>query len=688
MAKSLVLYLSSEAQPWAVLADVSESFSVRIGRGQESDLILPDRVPEDALRTVSRIHARIFGQGGECWIEDLNSHNFTFIEGKIVFAPTQAELPASIRLGAVKLRIAVEERPEGRFEGGRTPSAHALDGTLRGLGEGLSIHSRTNLWQELRGRIRWSDALFDVAELTIQAKRAEELEERLHALLALHLSAVKLAIILASPIGELARHLEECGVDPAELGRLIPRLSEVNLDTPAIRMACTEPDKALWVIPSIPVARQRASIVSAKLRSGAAGHAQSDEANAFVALAVRLAEPYVANLRELEQHRAQVRDSVPHLPSAKVQKACGERGLWGQSPQFLRSLHQAEVAATRYFSTFARERRLPAVFFLGESGTGKSALAALVHEISGRGNKPFIDMNCAAIPVTLAESELFGYEKGAHDKAFGQKPGCFEQAAGGTLFLDEIGKTTREFQSKLLTVLDSGQYMRLGGTSMRKTDCQVILAESEDPQKLVEAGSLLQELWYRTGAFCITLPPLRERREDIEILVQERLDRLNAVHPEVTPKRLRPKTLALFKAYSWPGNVRELMQCLDVAYALCPQDAEEIDVDHLPESFFRGLGMTPQQRRVLSAGIDLHRDLDSHIEALEREYFAGMIAYCEGNLTEVARRSGKSYQTVHTKLKQFRLWLRDPGDEIRSDERARLQALAGSYWQVIEREKE
>jgi DNA-binding NtrC family response regulator len=688
MAKSLVLYLSNATGPWAVLAESADSFNVRIGRGQESDLILPDSIPAESLRTVSRVHARIFGKKGECWIEDLNSHNFTFLEGRIVFAPTRVELPASLRLGAVKLRIVLEERPQEKMDPGRTPSSQAGEGTIRDIGQGLSLHSRSNLWQELRGRIRWSDALFDVAELTIQAKRAEELEERLNALLAAHLGAAKVMIILAAPVADLGRHLEHFGAPINEVALLLPRLSDVSLDTPAARMTCNEPEKALWVIPTVPAARQRVSIVSAILRGSGGNHAQSEEANAFVAIAVRLAEPYIANLRELEEHRAQVRDSVPHEPTKKIQIACRERGLWGQSPQFLRSLYQAEVAATRYFSTFAREKRLPAVFFLGESGTGKSALAALVHEISGRGGKEFVELNCAAIPLGLAESELFGYEKGAHDKAFDQKTGCFEQAHGGTLFLDEIGKTSKEFQSKLLKVLDSGQYMRLGGTSMRKTDCQVILAESEDPQKLVEEDKLLQELWYRTGAFCITLPPLRERREDIEVLVQEQLAALNASHPESPPKRLRPKTLALFKAYSWPGNVRELMQCLDVAYALTPQETAEIDVDNLPESFFRGLGMTAQQQRVLSVGIDLNRELDDHVEALEREYFAAMIAYCEGNLTDVAKRSGKSYQTVHTKLKQFRLWLREEGDPVLHDERARLQALAGSYWQVIEREKE
>jgi len=273
----------------------------------------------------------------------------------------------------------------------------------------------------------------------------------------------------------------------------------------------------------------------------------------------------------------------------------------------------------------------------------------------------------------LAESELFGYEKGAHDRAFGAKPGLFEAATNGTLFLDEIGKTSPELQGKLLTVLETGQYRRLGSTRVHQAQCNVILAASEDPVQLCKEGELLEELWFRVGAFTITLPPLRERPGDIAVIAEKVQERLNAALPSQERKHLAPEALALLQTYPWPGNVRQLVQSLEVAYSLAPREARQVDPEHLPEHVLKGLGIGGGTTTTATPTVDLTQGLDENVQRLERDYLARLFAECEGNLSEVSRRAGKAYQTIHNKMKALRRWLDEARDPRMAAEIARLR---------------
>lgn len=692
MGKSLFLYLGDAPSPWTSIAQPEKHFSLVIGRGQESDLILPSTIPAKHLRTVSRLHARIFRNDEGIWIEDLNSHNFTFVDAKIVFAPTRLAPPCTIRLGGVLVKMryddATARRPHESSSGGhRTPKPDSDDGTLH-VSLGISSHFKSEFWQEVRGRVRWAEALLDVADLTVRARRAEEIEERLQALLTQHLQARSTAVLTGVSETEAIDALDRWGIPDTEARSNLAELFEQSDLTPA---RLNGSDGALvWLLPSVNPSSRTVSLIAAEFAAEDRERSRSDEAGALVSLSMRVAEPCILAFRELSRHRAAVKQAVEHEPSPDMLQMCARENIWGESAPFRKCLYQAEIAARRYLNAFEGDRRLSTLFFMGESGTGKSALARIIHELSCRGSQPFVELNCAAIPVTLAESELFGYERGAHDKAFTAKPGSFETARGGTLFLDEIGKTTPEFQSKLLKVLDTGCFMRLGGAKTLQTRCTVILAESEDPAELIQQGRLMPELWYRTSAFTITLPPLRNREGDIERIVNARMTQLNQRLPDHAGKRVSGRALNLLRAHDWPGNVRELMQALDVAHALCPPDAQEIEVDHLPESFLRAVGMFEARPSNGAFHVNADEPLDPLVQRLERAYFASLICQCQGNLMEVARRSGKSYQTVHTKVKALRQWLEGVPDEAHGPEaaeRAHLRHAAGDYWRVLEKER-
>ncbi|MBI3119892.1 MAG: sigma 54-interacting transcriptional regulator [Candidatus Hydrogenedentes bacterium] len=681
---NLVLSLHTEDQEQAwVRLETGRPFSVRIGRAPEAELVVPDTVPEELRLSVSRFHARLFSHNGTLWLEDLDSHNFTWLNERIVFLPTPVKLPAELRLGGVRLSLRSEE---GRPDLPSAPLApHAARAGERPAAD-IASTRRSELGLRAKEQLHWLSALAAVAELAAAARRASSLCKDVEEFSAGVLGAERVTLhhnlswpeFLALTIKlEIPNELlHEHGIDTTTQAM---RSQYAHLRQDAGARQC-------WII-NVPGGQScRHCLLEAHFDQQRAGHELSDDADTFVHFAVRMIQPLLAALAELEAERAAVIESVPHLPSAHMIQLCESERLWGNSVDHRKSMYFAELAAKRYLGAFQGDRKLSVLFFLGESGTGKSALARVIHRLSDHAAQPFLELNCAAIPITLAESELFGYEKGAHDKAYTAKAGWFEAAAGGTLFLDEIGKTTAEFQSKLLKVLDTGEFSRLGSNSTRKTHCYVILATSEDPVSLCESGRLLREFWYRVGAFTITLAPLRERPDDIALLVQRKLQHMNAEHPDDPPKRMSDKAFALFKAYHWPGNIRELIQYLEVAYALTPPDQPIIDVPHLPESFCRGVGVTqgPRPEAVLAALA--RKRWDDYMEIAERQYLVALIAACEGNLSEVARRAEKSYQTIHNKLREVRQWLQETSGAEAELEKKQLQEIAGKWWHVIMRE--
>src|SRR5216683_4768643 len=247
-----------------------------------------------------------------------------------------------------------------------------------------------------------------------------------------------------------------------------------------------------------------------------------------------------------------------------------QRNIVGNSVALRHVLHQVEIVAPTDAT----------VLLLGETGTGKELVARAIHDASGRGHRPFIKVNCAAIPSGLLESELFGHERGAFTDAIAQRIGRFELGDGGTLFLDEVGEIPLELQPKLLRVLQEQEFERLGGTRTIKVDVRLVAATNRHLVQMVGEQRFRDDLYYRLNVFPICVPPLRERPEDIEALVRyfvRRFARRMQRRIEVIPT----ETLDAMRRYPWPGNVRELENLIERAVILSPGPRLTVPLAHL-----------------------------------------------------------------------------------------------------------
>ncbi len=240
------------------------------------------------------------------------------------------------------------------------------------------------------------------------------------------------------------------------------------------------------------------------------------------------------------------------------------------------------------------------VLIMGESGTGKELISRAIHYNSHRKNYPFITINCAAIPETLIESELFGHEKGAFTDAIRTKKGLFEEADGGTLFLDEIGELSLTTQAKILRFLEEKEFNRVGGSKMIKVDVRLITATNKDLPQLVKKGGFREDLYYRINVVPIILPPLRERKEDIPLLVDHFIKKFNEENNK-NVKGVRPESLELMMNYEWPGNVRELENLMERVIALTTN--EYIEPKELPFSLVNPSKTNGLKESILSGQI-------------------------------------------------------------------------------------
>jgi DNA-binding NtrC family response regulator len=276
------------------------------------------------------------------------------------------------------------------------------------------------------------------------------------------------------------------------------------------------------------------------------------------------------------------------------------------------------------------------VVILGESGTGKGLLARMLHAGSPRRAKPFMDLHCGAIPNEIQESELFGHERGAFTGAVSEKPGLFELADGGTLFLDEFAEMTPEMQTKLLKVLEAGEFRRVGGVRTITVSVRVLVATNRDPDELVRAGRLRSDLLHRVDVIRLTLPPLRERPDDVPRFVEHFLE----LHRRrgLPSRTLAPDALRVLQSYPWPGNVRELANTIERLLILSP--GPEIGVDDLPENIRLGKITS----RVDEASLTLAEVERRHIEQVLRSV--------GGHRAAAARRLGIDRNTLNRKLKE------------------------------------
>jgi DNA-binding NtrC family response regulator len=283
------------------------------------------------------------------------------------------------------------------------------------------------------------------------------------------------------------------------------------------------------------------------------------------------------------------------------------------------------------------------VLVLGESGTGKELVAQALHHNSLRKKGPFVAVNCAAVPATLVESELFGHVRGAFTGATDRRMGRFEQADGGTLFVDEIGDFELGLQAKLLRVLETLTVTPVGGHEDRKVDVRVVAATSRDLRKMVDEGTFREDLYYRLNVVSITLPPLRERPDDIPILVDHFLKQIS--EQKHTPvKRVSPEVMRRFQQYRWPGNVRELRNMLESMMVLA--DGDVLSERDLPD---RVVSLAP------AGGASSEIPTGLTMEELERLAITKALDQYGGNRTHAANGLGISVRTLQRKLRQYHL---------------------------------
>jgi len=283
------------------------------------------------------------------------------------------------------------------------------------------------------------------------------------------------------------------------------------------------------------------------------------------------------------------------------------------------------------------------VLILGESGTGKELVAQALHHNSPRKNSPFVDVNCAAVPATLVESELFGHVRGAFTGATDRRIGRFEQADGGTLFIDEIGDFELALQAKLLRVLETLTVTPVGGHEDHKVDVRVLAATSRDLRKMVEEGKFREDLFYRLNVVTIELPPLRDRPDDISILVEHFLKEIT--EQKHTPSRhVSREVMERLQTYRWPGNVRELRNTLESMLVLAQGDI--ITERDMPDRILAG-AIAQVSNKDLPAGLSMDK--------LERLAITRALEQCAGNRTHAAARLEISVRTLQRKLRQYEI---------------------------------
>jgi len=363
----------------------------------------------------------------------------------------------------------------------------------------------------------------------------------------------------------------------------------------------------------------------------------------FTQETARQVESFLALLSLAASHALERRHLTRHigLLSNKLRTRFDFNAIVARDPKMLEVLKLVSQVADSDATVLIR----------GESGTGKELIARAIHLNSRRRDKPFVPVNCGALPESLLESELFGHVRGAFTGAVRDHPGWFERAEEGTLLLDEVGELPPSLQVKLLRVLENGDYSRVGSTQIRQAGARIVAATNRDLEERVREGRVRQDFLYRLNVVEICLPPLRERRSDLPLLIRRLIDQHAGRRG---PKRLAPEAERLLLAYDYPGNIRELQNIMHRAVLLSEDDT--IEVKHLPETI-----LGPRL-----SGLALEADVDGMaldegfraakqgvVERFERDYLGRCLRRTSGNISQAARLARIDYKNFYTKMQQY-----------------------------------
>ncbi|HOE62846.1 MAG TPA: sigma-54 dependent transcriptional regulator [Candidatus Sumerlaeota bacterium] len=349
----------------------------------------------------------------------------------------------------------------------------------------------------------------------------------------------------------------------------------------------------------------------------------------YITKPVNLTELRVQVEKACEHRRLQKENIYLH---SEINKRYGFEGMIGQTGDMQQIFEKARLIA----------KSKATVLIEGESGTGKDLLARAIHYNSPRSRHPFMPIHCAALPETLLESELFGHEKGAFTGAIARKEGFFELAHNGTIFLDEVGEIPASMQVKLLRVLETKEFMRVGGVKPIQVDIRVICATNKNLAEEVEEGRFREDLFYRLNVITFHIPPLRNRRADIPLLVKTFVDEFARENGK-TITSITKRAMAQLTSYHWPGNIRELRNCIESMVVFA--QGEELDADALPEHLHPGAGR--------EMGDFFSAPIGQTLDVVEKKYIQETLIGAEGNRTKAAETLGISRRTLQRKIKEL-----------------------------------
>lgn len=624
---------------------VPESFPLTIGRESDNRLVLADK-------SVSRHHCELRREGGQVWVVDHDSSNGTFLNG----APVHEELLRTgdlVRVG--NLEIVFIDIAEARMRAGRAVQSikeenRYLWKVLRINKEILSEFDRDLLLERILdtaiGLMRAERGfliLFRGRGLSVELARNHRRED-----VERPRESISQSILQQVRDGESSVLTTDAVQDP----RFEDQHSIQNLMLRSVLCVPLRGEKAAIGALYLDNRIQRGVFTeqNARLLYGFA-----DQVSMAIQHADLLEE---ATRREKEIKKS--RDEIRKLNRSLEEKVKRQSVELAEAQDDLRRKQEALEFKYNYQNILGRSAAMRRVFTLldkiidsdvpvlitGESGTGKELVARVIHFNGPRREKRFVSENCAAIAPSLLESELFGYEKGAFTGARERTPGLFEQAHEGTLFLDEVGDMSTEMQKSLLRVLQEGQVRRVGGQSAESVDVRLISATNRDLEQLKEAGEFREDLYYRLNVVRVELPALRERREDIPILMEHFLHLVATEAGDAEPKPVAPAVLAALLEYDWPGNVRELEN--EVRKMIALSDGE-IRVEHLSRRLV-GAGGEARSNAVEAAASG---SLKSMVERMEADVLRRTLGECRWNKSRAAEILGLSRPGLRKKLVRY-----------------------------------